>query len=249
MSLVVYEHPLNERVRTLLRLEFLLAQLEQHKDVKSTANILPFFKTIFECIEVLERNDVRPILTTQLDVLEKSLVRWSAHPEVLDSSLQDKLQEAVCLQTKVANMNKACQQLKEDKFLASLRARISVAGGAVDYDLPQFHYWRLKKENERQADVEEWYNILEPIHKALNFALLFLRESSSFVLLKAENGFYQDSCAEQVSLLRIRYDLSKGIFPTVSGSKHRYSISFMAPDKASVKTSVNDNIEFELSSC
>lgn len=249
MNFVVFEHPLNEKVRVLLRLELLFKQLENSKSTQDYSTLIAFFRTLYDCIELLERNDVRSTLTYYLDLLEKSMVKWSSHPEVKNDSLQEKLAEAIRLQNDVVNMTKACQQLKDDKFLASLRQRFTIAGGACDFELPQLHYWRLLSAEKRHADVAEWMAILQPLMQALSFSLLFIRESSSFEPLVAKDGFYQDTCPETVSLLRIRYDLSLGAFPTVSGSNRRFSVSFMQPDKTSVKTTVNDTIHFELAKC
>jgi cell division protein ZapD len=249
MNFVVYEHPLNEKVRLLMRLELLFDQLDTFSDVSKQQNIQPLFRVLFDLIEVLERNDIRTTLAYYLDQLEKSMLRWAAHPEIIDEVLQEKIKEAVKLQAEIANMTKACQQLKDDKFLASLRQRFGIAGGTCDFDLPQLHFWRQKSVDERKVDLEVWAIILKPIRQALEFSLLFLRESNPFHPEVAENGFFQDSCSENVSLIRVRYDLSLGYFPMVSGSKHRYSISFMKPDKCSVKTNVDDTIRFELANC
>lgn len=249
MNFVVYEHPLNERARILLRLDMLFAQIKQYQQVDSCQDIQAFFHAIFDCIEVLERNDVRGTLTHYLELLEKSMVRWASHPDIKNESLQAKLREAVKLQQDVSSMTKACQQLKDDKFLASLRQRFAISGGSCDYDLPQLHYWRQKPLAERQSDVAEWLVFLEPLQQALAFSLLFLRESSRFVSCTADDGFYQDSCNDGVSLLRIRYDLSLEVFPMVSGSHRRFSISFMRPDKHSVKTTVDDTIQFDIANC
>lgn len=249
MTLAIYEHPLNEKVRLLMRLELIFSELYSFKDVRKVENIQPFFKFIFDCVELLERNDIRPTLTHYLDLLEGNLLRWAAHPEIHDESLQQKLKEAVSLQNEIANMSKACQKLKEDKFLSSLRPRFGIPGGSCEFDLPQLHYWARKPIEQRLYDVESWFSVIAPLKQALDFSLLFLRESVPFSKKSAENAFYQDSCDDTVSLLRVRYNLDLGCFPTISGSKHRYSISFMAPDSAYVKKAVSDTIEFELATC
>lgn len=249
MNSVIYEHPLNERVRVFMRLELLFGLLDGHKNISNRVNIQSFFSILFNCIEVLERNDIRPTLSFYLDLLEKNMVRWSAHPDVYDENLQNNLQQAVELQSKVNNMDKVCSILKDDKFLASLRQRFSIAGGTCSFDLPQLDYWCNKPIEQRQVDVDGWLNILEPLREALNFTLLFLRELGPFENKTAVKGFYQDSCDNQTSLIRVKYDTDLGVFPMVSGSKHRYTISFMMPDKVLVKTGVDDTIEFELSTC
>lgn len=249
MNFVVFEHPLNEKVRVLLRLELLFQQLDAYQNTNNYPFLLSYFRNLFDCIELLERNDVRSTLSYYLDLLEKSMVKWSAHPEVKNDSLQEKLAEAVRLQSEVMNMTKACQQLKEDKFLVSLRQRFSIAGGACDFELPQLHYWRLQGQTNRDRDVEQWLSILLPLKEALDFSMMFIRESNRYEHHAAAHGFYQNSCNEAVSLLRVRYDMSLGVFPTISGSNRRFSISFMAPDKSSVKTAVDDTIQFELAKC
>ena len=249
MNPVVYEHPLNEKVRLLMRLEQLFSQLSTHQNVQEQFHIQPFFSALFSTIEVLERNDIRGTLTFYLDLLEKSMLRWSAHPDIHNESLQKNLQETIKLQSQISNMSKACQTLKDDKFLASLRQRFGIAGGTCDFDLPQFHHWRLKSIEQKEQDIAEWLEILAPLEQALNFSMLFIRESSEFAGKQAKKGFFQDNCSESVSLLRIRYDSDLGCFPTVSGSNRRYAINFMKPDKSSVKTSVDDTIGFELANC
>ena len=249
MALAIYEHPLNEKVRLLMRLELIFNELAAFRDVSKIENVQPFFKFLFDCVEVLERNDIRPTLSHYLDLLERNMLRWSSHPEIHDESLQENLKAAVSLQNEIASMNKACQKLKEDKFLMSLRPRFGIAGGSCEFDLPQLHFWIRKPVEQRLADVESWFSFFAPLKQALDFSLLFLRESSVFSTKSAENAFYQDSCDDTVSLLRVRYDLDLGCFPTISGSKHRYSISFMAPDSAYVKKAVSDTIEFELATC
>jgi cell division protein ZapD len=249
MNSAIYEHPLNERVRVLMRLELLFGLLDGHKNISNRVNIQSFFSVLFNCIEVLERNDIRPTLSFYLDLLEKNMVRWSAHPDVYDENLQNNLQQAVELQSKVNNMDKVCSILKDDKFLASLRQRFSIAGGTCSFDLPQLDYWCNKPIEQRQLDVDEWVNILKPLREALNFTLLFLRELGPFENKTAVKGFYQNSCDNQTSLIRVKYDADLGVFPMVSGSKHRYTITFMVPDKVLVKTGVDDTIEFGLSTC
>ena len=247
MNSTVYEHPLNEKVRLLLRLEALFNQLDTYRDVSESANIQPFFAALFQTIEVLERNDVRTSLGFYLELIEKSMVRWSQRSDVEMNSLQKELAQAVRLQQEVSQTAKACKVLKADRFLSSLKQRFAIAGGTCDFDLPQLHYWRLKPHLHQLADIHQWLTCLDVYIRAMSFSMMFLRGSAGFRELIATKGFYQDSPSQKISFLRIKYDPSLGYFPMVSGNKNRYSITFMEPDKHSVKTSTNDNIPFQLS--
>ncbi|PLM46106.1 cell division protein ZapD, partial [Klebsiella michiganensis] len=64
---VLFEHPLNEKMRTWLRIEFLLQQLTVHPAITSHADALPFFRHIVDLFDVFERGDVRTDLMTDLD--------------------------------------------------------------------------------------------------------------------------------------------------------------------------------------
>ncbi len=55
---VLFEHPLNEKMRTWLRMEFLLQQLHGQRALSETAIALTFFRTIADLLDVLERGEV-----------------------------------------------------------------------------------------------------------------------------------------------------------------------------------------------
>lgn len=56
---VLFEHPLNEKMRTWLRIEFLLQQLAVHPAITSHADALHFFRNIGDLLDVFERGEVR----------------------------------------------------------------------------------------------------------------------------------------------------------------------------------------------
>lgn len=43
---ILFEHPLNEKMRTWLRIEFLIQQLSQHLPVSDHATALHFFRNV-----------------------------------------------------------------------------------------------------------------------------------------------------------------------------------------------------------
>ena len=61
MSTVLYEHPLNERVRNYLKIEQFFAQA--YSCLSGDINILTshqvFFNALFSIVDTLERNDIR----------------------------------------------------------------------------------------------------------------------------------------------------------------------------------------------
>ncbi len=97
MTSIIYEHPLNEKVRTYLRVEYLFQQVTKLLPLETEWQQQGFFNSLFSLIEVLERNDVRPDLIKDVERCESALVNWSRHPSISDEMLQSMLQKAVRL--------------------------------------------------------------------------------------------------------------------------------------------------------
>ncbi|WP_337880180.1 cell division protein ZapD [Rheinheimera sp.] len=248
MAAVLYEHPLNEKVRTYLRVEYLFAQVKQFLPLETQWQQQGFFTALFALIEVLDRNDVRPDLIKDIERCEASLVNWSRHPQISDDALQQVLQKAVRLQSELLRGSKFANCLKEDKFLSPLRQRFFIPGGTCPFDLPQLQYWSEQAHRIRQQQANDWLDQLRLVESAITYVLSFLRERGQFHSLVAENGFMQNN-TEQFELLRIQYDSQAGCYPTISGNKYRYAIRFMQLCDALGRTTIDKNVSFELACC
>lgn len=248
MTQLIYEHPLNEKLRTYLRLEHLLNQLLQLTALETEWQQQAFFNSLFDLIEVLDRNDVRPELIKDCERNETALVKWASHPSVADDKLQSLLQQTVRLQSELLRCNKFAAVLKEDKFLAPLRQRFALPGGTCYFDLPQLQYWFNLPLISRQQAAAQWCAEFTLLQQALQLVLQFCRAKGQFVALSADNGFYQSN-TEQHELLRIKYQPDAGVYPTVSGNKYRYAIRFMQLTDDSGRCSSDCAVNFELACC
>lgn len=74
MTQLVYEHPLNEKLRTYLRLEAGLSQLRQQSDLADDARQQGFFSSLFAVLETIDRNDIRPDLLKDIERCEHAMV-------------------------------------------------------------------------------------------------------------------------------------------------------------------------------
>ncbi len=248
MTKILYEHPLNERIRNYLKLEHLFAQAHDCLQRKISVSHQVFFNALFAIIDTLERNDVRGDLIKDLEKLEQNLVVWSQAPEIDASILEDNLQQTVSLVCQLKRNTPVWAQLKNDKFLSTLKQRFAMQGGSSSFDLPQLHFW-LHQDSELLAeDVQGWLALLEQIQDALNLVLKFIRQRSSFEEIETESGFYQDS-GEGILLLRIKVAKDLPYYPSVSGNRFRYSIRFMSPCEISGRQYSNQATSFELARC
>jgi cell division protein ZapD len=250
MSTVLYEHPLNERIRSYLKLEQLFAQaytcLSSNISISNSHPV--FFNALFSILGTLERNDIRGDLIKELEKLEQNLVVWSKVPDVDTSALETNLTETVKLVSCLRVARSTWLQLKEDKLLACLKQRFAIQGGSSSFDLPQLHFWLHQGDDQVKLEIQQWLNLLSDISSALAIVLKFIRQRSEFEVIKADSGFYQDN-GEGLLLLRIKLAKESKYYPTISGNKFRYSIRFMLPCQHTGRRYANQATVFQLARC
>ena len=250
MSTILYEHPLNERIRNYLKLEQLFAQAYSciSNNLNITTSHQVFFNALFSILDTLERNDVRGDLIKDLEKLEQNLVLWSKAPDVDTSALELNLAETVKLVSHLRIPRPTWSQLKEDKLLACLKQRFAIQGGSSSFDLPQLHFWLHQKEAQTTQDIQKWLNLLSDISSSLAIVLKFIRQRAEFEAIEADSGFYQDN-GEGLLLLRLKLAKDAQYYPTISGNKYRYSIRFMLPCQDTGRRYANQATAFQLARC
>jgi len=248
MSSVLYEHPLNERIRNYLKLEQLLAQTNDCLKCNIELSHQVFFSSLFAILDTLDRNDVRGDLIKDLEKLEQNLVLWSRAPEVDDKALEKNIRKTVALLSSLRAVKPQWAQLKDDKFLAGLKQRYAMQGGNSSFDLPQLTFWLAQPIKQIEADITHWITLLNQISESLSLILKFIRQRTGFETIQADNGFYQDN-GEGVLLLRIQVKELCPYYPTVSGNKFRYSIRFFHPCEEAGRKYFNEPVTFQLARC
>lgn len=251
--MILYEHPLNERIRNYLKLEQLFVQAYHCvKDDASFESIQythqVFFNALFAIIDTLDRGDIRGDLIKDLEKLQQNLVIWSQAPDIDTSILEDNLRETVSLTSHLKVSTQTWCQLKEHKLLSSLKQRFAIQGGNSSFDLPQLQFWLHQSKTIISKDINDWLSLLNDIKCSLALVLKFIRLRSEFETLETESGFYQDN-GEGLLLLRIKLDENAQYYPTVSGNKFRYSIRFMLPCEKDGRRYSNQATKFQLSRC
>jgi cell division protein ZapD len=248
MSTVLYEHPLNERIRNYLKLEQLFSQANNciSSDLQTSYQV--YFNALFSIIDMLERCDIRGDLIKDMEKLEQNLVIWSKSPSIDTTVLESNLTETVKLIGHLRCNKPTWHQLKESKFLSGLKQRFAIQGGSSSFDLPQLSFWLHQPKLIIEQEVKHWICLLNDVENALSLVLRFIRQRASFEKIETESGFYQDN-GEGLLLLRIRIDKSAQYYPTVSGNKFRYSIRFMLPCQFTGRRYSNQATSFELARC
>lgn len=250
MSSTVYEFPLNEKVRTYLRLEQLFKQLDHAQHCSQDWQFINFFDCFFTLLDLLERLDIRTDISKDIDAYERNLQHWSRHPKIDKNALTQALGKVAELKVSLKNSSKTGVKLREDKFLSAIRQRFSIPGATCSFDLPNLHYWLQQPDPLIKTDISRWLAEFSLIHQAIDMTLSFLRERGRFERVLAPKGFYQGVADDKNCLIRITCACDDNFYPTLSGNKYRYAIRFMlfAPD-GSGKVARDRDTLFELACC
>lgn len=242
---IIFEHPLTEKMRVWLRVEFLLKQLYSNK-IFNHDNALLFFHTLSELLEIVERNDIRSDLLKELELQKQKLLVW-LNVEGVDTSLLTSLLERLTLLSRTLTHNSRLGlDLKEDRFLSSIRQRLTIPGGCCSFDLPSLYLWLHLPQKERDVKAMGWINQFSSLHDMLTICMQLIRQGGIFKPFECINNFYQEN-KEDAELLRIRICNDTRIYPQVSGHKSRYAIRFIQFETTSQEKSMP--IAFELACC
>lgn len=243
---ILFEHPLNEKTRTWLRLEFLLQQLQENRSLDNLNNALGLFRTISELLDIIDRGDVRTELVKELEHQQQKLLVWIDVPGVDVERLNTLHHSLKDLSSVLLDAPRLGQVLKENRLISMVRQRLSIPGGCCSFDLPVLHMWLHSPTQIRDEQVAEWIKTMVPLNNALNTCLNLIRQSGSYQQKISTNGFYQNN-AEDSDILRIRVDSTYQLYPQVSGHKTRFAIRFMPFDNEAGETP--DRFTFEIACC
>ncbi|SNY69100.1 cell division protein ZapD [Enterobacter sp. CC120223-11] len=243
---VLFEHPLNEKMRTWLRIEFLIQQLNSNLPVQDHASALHFFRNIADLLDVFERGEVRTELLKELERQQRKLKQWDEVPGVDQTRIEALRQQLKQSSGILMTAPRVGQVLREDKLVGLVRQRLSIPGGCCSFDLPTLHIWLHAPQSKRDAQVTYWLQSLEPMNQALNLILDLIRNSAPYRKQTSLNGFFQDN-GDDADLLRLQLALDAQLYPQISGHKSRFAIRFMPLD--SENGQVPERLDFELACC
>ncbi|MBJ9327889.1 cell division protein ZapD [Citrobacter amalonaticus] len=243
---VLFEHPLNEKMRTWLRIEFLVQQLSARLPITESSDALHFFRNAGDLLDVFERGEVRTELLKELERQQRKLQAWTEVPGVDQSRIDALRQQLKTAGSILISAPRMGQFLREDRLIALVRQRLSIPGGCCSFDLPTLHIWLHMPQAQRDAQVDSWLASLHPLTQALTLILDLIRNSAPFRKQTSLNGFYQDN-GEDADLLRLQLPLGLQLYPQISGHKSRFAIRFMPLD--SDNGVVPERLDFELACC
>jgi cell division protein ZapD len=248
---ITYEYPLNERVRTLLRLEDLYDRVTFFLQHDTPHDHHACLTGMFEILEVGGRADLKSDLLQELDRQRTFLDALRANPAISEEKLDLILRD---IERAFANLHglsgKTGQLLRENEWLMAIKQRASIPGGTSEFDLPSYHYWMHRPVEARRADLLAWKQPLDPIHDALSIVLKVLRESGRTASLVATQGVFSQGPSEKpAQMLRLMLPEALACVPEISANKYALNIRFLVPEGVQKSRVFEHDVAFELAFC
>lgn len=250
---VVYEHPLHERVRTFLRLEFLFEQVGYHAARDSIWSSRAAISNLLDILAIISRGDIRSDVLKELEKHATVLGQYQFRPDVDTGRLNALLETIASLRQSLgAAGGQLAQSLKDNEFLNAVKHRSGIPGGTCEFDLPDYSYWLHRSHDDRLKDFQSWLSSLEPLKNAIRELLWLTRESAQPNEENAHSGMFQKSLEKGVScqLIRVTMMPLSRCFPEISGSRHRFTIRFLDwQDVGARPAQVSEDVSFLLACC
>ena len=250
---VIYEQPLNERMRVLLRLEHLFDQAHRNLQGSSEWDSRAAILALLDLVSIFERTEIKADIIKELDRNNSTLTKLKEVQGVDVGRLEEILNELVVLgKGLVALQGPVGRSLRSSEFLSAILQRTSIPGGTCDFDLPLLHFWLKRPLEQRQAALNQWFEVFEPIPQAVKTVLSLVRQATSMCAKTATGGFYQQSLDTNSipgQLVRVVLPADSPYYAEISGGKHRFTIRFMEPNYVERPAQTGDDVEFGLSCC
>ena len=141
--MIRYEHPLNERIRTLMRLEDLYRRAQFFASRGEGPDHHAALLALFEITDVAARADLKTDILQELERQKQLLAALRNNPaietRVLEPLLTDIERASGAL---LGQSGRAGTHLRENEWLMTIKQRAAIPGGTCEFDLPSFQIGR-----------------------------------------------------------------------------------------------------------
>lgn len=252
-DLVVFEQPLNERMRTFLRLEFLYSQALYHSELPNSWSSRAAVGSLLEALAITARGDARGDVIKELEHHIKALHEFQAKPGVDPGRLRNVMSNLLRLRSELVGLGaNYLQPLRDSEFLNAIKHRSAIPGGTCEFDLPDYSFWLSRDAEMRATSFNQWLQLLRPLCDGVLEILWVTRQNTRPKQELATGGIYQIAFerANPIQLLRIGLPVDSNLYPEISGSHHGCSLRFLSwPDISQRPVQAEHDVTFVLTCC
>jgi cell division protein ZapD len=227
---VVYEQPLNERMRTFLRLEFLYTQATYHSESPNPWNSRAAVSSLLEILAITARGDSRSDVLKELERQVNVLKEYQTKTGVDPGRLKSLMSNLVKLRNELSTIGgNYMAPLRDSEFLSAVKHRSAIPGGTCDFDLPDYSYWLNRPAEIRSAEFNSWLALIRPLCDSIAELLWLTRQNAKVKSEVAVGGIFQLQLERETpcQLVRITLPPDAELFPEMSGNQHRCTIRFL----------------------
>jgi len=220
---IIYEYPLNQKIRGYLRVEQYFTLIEhsnQQNDPLANQSTLAY---LIELTEYLYRSDFKGDLLRELD---KNIQFFSKHAD--DPDIDNSKLSALLLQFKrhyswlTQQQGRIGANLLQNNFIQQLKQRLN-GGICTITDLPTLNYWLNQEDSRRHADLKNWMLDYANIKEIIQLLFGIKRDPSYFQEVSFHNSFLQLE-SHHAALFRIAIPKELDMIPEVSVGGPRISV-------------------------
>ena len=230
LSVIRYEHPLNERIRTLMRLEDLYHRAQffaaQADGPRITRRSPCCSKSPTSRRAPISRPTCCRSSSGRSNCSRRCAPIRRSRSRVLEPLLADIDRASAAL---LAQTGKAGVHLRDNEWLMTIKQRTAIPGGVCEFDLPAYHYWLNGDPAARQNDLHGWIEPFLPIYDGLAIILRLLRDNGRATRQTAYRGVFQLmlTTSKVAQLLRLTVPLDLPCVPEISANKYALNIRFI----------------------
>jgi cell division protein ZapD len=249
---ILYEFPLNERIRLFMRLDQLFQEIEYFLGGSSAWDSRSAMSSLIQVVTLFARYDLKSELLKEIDRHMQVWQKLRANPRVdggrLDELLNQLEQSGAALYGLTGKLG---QELIEADLIKLVTQRSSMPGGSCSFDLPSFHYWLEQDCGKRRSDLQRWLAPFATVKSTVRLLLSLLRSSATASSEIAHGGFFQKTLDHTLSfqLLRIQVDRQYPCFAEISGGKHRVTVRMLTHTLEQQPSLYRDDVAFRLTCC
>jgi cell division protein ZapD len=247
-----YEHPLNERVRTLMRLEDQFARARFFAAQDAAPDHHAALLSLFEVTDVAARADLKTDVLQELERQKQLLGPLRSNPQIDQHTLAQLLGEIdIASGRLLGQAGKTGGQLRDNEWLMAIKQRAGIPGGVCEFDLPAYHYWLNQEPAARRNDLNAWIEPFEPLRTGAAIVLRLLRENGRVSRHIAYRGVFQLMLTTSKVAQLLRLTLAKDLpcVPEISANKYALNIRFIGVAGMDRGTVYDSDLEFELMFC
>lgn len=250
---LIYEQPLNERMRTFLRLDYLYNQALYHNEKASQWGSRAAVSSLLDILAITTRGDVRAEVLKEIERHLVQLEGFASKPGVDAARLRALINNLSRLRSALSAAGGSyLQPLRESEFLAAIKHRSAIPGGTCEFDLPDYYFWLNQDATSRTQAFNEWLALLRPLCDAVAEVLWLTRQNGRARKETATAGSFAINFDRDtpLQLLRIVLAHDSDLYPEISGSHHRCSVRFLRWNGLAQRPSqAEENVAFTLITC